>query len=371
MMSSNRVIFGAFNPYYGLPQRTHFIARHLSKSLKLVWIDPPSVTHFLSFCSNKLNEHFDYSLLSFVRHTEPVLIRPLALPHYCSLDFAWLQVEKIVNSVINATVGEIDTLIVSHPIFCSGAIAAKASGIRVVYDILDFYSGFGFLCRTGLSRDRQLVAESDIITVPSYRLQKMIEPKTRKCLRIPNGVRTEFLSKIVARQRSICGHPTIGYVGSFGGWVDLELVLNLARKRPSWRFLLAGEIAKGSRFVREAPANCNFVGRLLHNDVPSFIDRLDVALIPFKINELTQCSFPIKLLEYFARGKPVVSSPLLEVVAVAKNLAYIANNAREWICGIENALNEESELGTSRIELANNYTWEAIGRTYQKALGLS
>jgi glycosyltransferase involved in cell wall biosynthesis len=107
---------------------------------------------------------------------------------------------------------------------------------------------------------------------------------------------------------------------------------------------------------------------LSHNDVPRFIDKLDVALIPFKINDLTQCSFPIKLLEYFARGKPVVSSPLIEVMELARDLLYIASSEEEWIRAIESALNEEDELRIRRIELSKNYTWEKIANTYQDLL---
>lgn len=156
-------------------------------------------------------------------------------------------------------------------------------------------------------------------------------------------------------------HPLIGYFGAIDRWLDLGLIEDLARSRPGWSFVFIGKQATDTSAISALP-NVHFLGKRSFQELPRYGRTFDAAIIPFRINDLTVSVSPIKLKEYLAMGKAVVSTPLPAVVdyAAAGGLVGVAGDAERFLELLESALRGDSrELVFARQESVRGDTWEA------------
>jgi glycosyltransferase involved in cell wall biosynthesis len=119
----------------------------------------------------------------------------------------------------------------------------------------------------------------------------------------------------------------------------------------------------------------HLLGKRPFTELPSYGRLFDVAIIPFRINELTRSVSPIKLKEYLAMGKPVVSTPLPAVVEAAEQtrLFEVAAEPESFLAAIERCLADDSpSLTLARQESVRGDTWEArameVGRVLRERL---
>src|SRR5207245_2615514 len=104
-----------------------------------------------------------------------------------------------------------------------------------------------------------------------------------------------------------------------------------------------------------------------YEDLPAFLREVDVAVIPFKMVELTRCTNPVKLYEYMAAGKAVVAAPMPEVVE-ATDMVYIAQDAESFAARIEQALAEDGpDLRARRQAWAREHNWASRARQLTQA----
>ncbi|HWC64982.1 MAG TPA: glycosyltransferase, partial [Thermoanaerobaculia bacterium] len=111
--------------------------------------------------------------------------------------------------------------------------------------------------------------------------------------------------------------PIAGYYGAIASWFDAALLEDVARRLPGWDFLLIGPFyhwALEPWGLLNRP-NVRWLGPREYAELPGYLAAFDVAIIPFVVNEITLATSPLKLFEFFAGGKPVVSTPLPECEA--------------------------------------------------------
>lgn len=142
------------------------------------------------------------------------------------------------------------------------------------------------------------------------------------------------------------GQLRIGVVAEFDWRVDERLVAGIAKERPNWQIVLVGPRAKqwGSELGRLK--NVVFVGRLEPADVPGQVASFDVALIPYVINDWTRACLPIKVFEYLAEGRPVVSSELPELTPFWDVVDLVPADA--FVGAIEKALRTDDAAARER-----------------------
>jgi hypothetical protein len=153
-------------------------------------------------------------------------------------------------------------------------------------------------------------------------------------------------------------HPRLGFFGLIRDWVDLDLLAEVARKRPDWHIVMIGD---ADSTVDLAPyralPNMHFLGRRPYADLPAYCKAFDVGLIPFKINELTKAVNPIKLREYLAAGLPVVSTPLPEV-RLCDALVSLADDPATLVASTAACLREGGpESRFRRSDSVRTETW--------------
>ncbi len=130
--------------------------------------------------------------------------------------------------------------------------------------------------------------------------------------------------------------PVIGFFGLIEDWVDLRLIRELAVARPTWSFVLIGEVRADASPVADL-LNVHLLGRRTYGSLPGYCKAFDVAILPFTWNELTLAANPLKLREYLAAGLPVVATPLPEVRRLGK-LVNLASTPAEYLETIDGLL---------------------------------
>lgn len=186
---------------------------------------------------------------------------------------------------------------------------------------------------------------------------------TENILLIPNGVPASWLEiKVAGLPRT--GRPKIGFVGSLYEWIDQELVCSVAQVCPEMDFVLVGPMRKEVHvYTMQNMPNVTLKPSVTFDQVPSCIQNFDVCIIPFKQDIVSNYADPLKLYEYLALGKPVVSSVCFNSDAPI----YVGATPGEFAAHIETALNEHSRSIEYR-EFASNYTWQKQAKKAIEAL---
>jgi len=149
----------------------------------------------------------------------------------------------------------------------------------------------------------------------------------------------------------------LGVVGTFDERVDIELLEFILENIEEAILLLVGPIQTNIGKLGNHPRVLR-LGKRQYEEIPSFIKRFDVALIPYRVNEITKAVYPVKLHEYLILGKPVVATDLPELEQFSK-VIWIANTKEEFVRSIRLALNEkDGEIRQERIKIAKENSWE-------------
>ena len=209
----------------------------------------------------------------------------------------------------------------------------------VVYDCMDDHAGFSTNRPEMLKQEEELIRGARLVLVSSERLRERVVELNPSCLLVPNACDFAHFSKVGAAPRG--PRPTIGYYGAIADWFDADLVADLAERRNDWDFVLVGSTftADTSRLARLP--NVSLPGEQPYADLPAWLDRFDVLILPFKRMPLTEATNPVKAYEILAAGRPLVSVPLPEVVAMEPHVR-LASTVADFEREIEAVLAADS-----------------------------
>ncbi len=154
--------------------------------------------------------------------------------------------------------------------------------------------------------------------------------------------------------------PRIGFYGTVQDWIDFDLIAAAARARPTWSFVLLGQVLTDASKISNLP-NVHLLGRKPHNDLPAYCKGFDAGIIPYRIDD-KRMEFvnPVKLREYLSTGISVVSTAVPEVVRYA-NLCHVANSTEEFIKLLDVAVAEGASKSARQARSATmrDETWAA------------
>ncbi|MCC6144262.1 MAG: glycosyltransferase [Candidatus Hydrogenedentes bacterium] len=154
--------------------------------------------------------------------------------------------------------------------------------------------------------------------------------------------------------------PVIGAIGVMDPQrFDVDMIEHIARSRPGWSIALVGPARAGLDLSRlKSCANVYLLGNRPIAELPLYLKGMAVALIPYKVNEATANIYPLKLQEYLASGRPVVSAPLPAILPY-QNVVGIAETHPDIVEQIQRALDGDSpERQMARQEVARQNSWE-------------
>jgi len=271
----------------------------------------------------------------------------------------------------------------------SGYLVAKK--VRTVYDVADDLGAMiraspqipwvlrpfgGFLGHFLIKKN---IEASKTVTVTTGALMTLYNIPKEKCEIIANGVDTNlFRNYKNAKNELELDSFTIGYVGVLREWVDLEPIFAAIKwlDREIKLVVVGGEgrLEENVNLCKKYGISDRvvFTGMVPYSQVPKYISAVDVCLIPFKINSITKKALPLKLFEYMACGKPVISVELPGVKRLAGNIVAYASHVEEYKERIielyrnEELRNEMGEAGRRLVE--ENYNWSRMIERLEKIL---
>ncbi len=242
-----------------------------------------------------------------------------------------------------------------------------------VYDCMDQFSAFAFAPPALKAREQELLDRADLVFTGG---QSIYEAKTSRhpaVYAFPSSIEKEHFAQArtglpdPADQARI-PHPRIGFFGVIDERFDLELVRALAARRPDWHLILLGAVVKIDGATLPKAANIHYPGEKAYDELPAYVGNWDVAALFFALNESTRYISPTKTPEYLAAGKPVVSTPIRDVVRPYGDLGLvqIATTAAEWETAVAQALRQgqsaawRAEVDMLLATMSWDLTWQRM-----------
>jgi len=247
-----------------------------------------------------------------------------------------------------------------RPIFWTSLPTAVDMVGRLNEYAVVYYAGDDFSALAGVDhsvvaqRELELAKKADLIIAASDIIAcRFPSHKTRV---LPHGVDYALFSTPTNRACELHdGQQVAGYYGSISEWLDMELIRDVARQLPHWRFVFVGKIETDVSMLRDIP-NLDLVGPRPHKELPGWSQHWDVSLLPFRNNRQIQASNPLKLREYLAAGRPVVSTEFPALNGY-RDLVQIESSAN----GFVSAISYNHSLDTAKFmrERVMHETWDA------------
>lgn len=193
----------------------------------------------------------------------------------------------------------------------------KSNGFKIVYDMVDEVSEFKESPEFFKKAEERLLKEADLVTATALPLLERAKKCNSNTLLLPNAVEYNLFAQ--ARQRLEKPHdlnfngPIIGYYGAIWDWFDCDLLVFLAQGRPHWSFVLIGTIHPKVHAKIKGVKNIHYLGEKAYCELPNYLSWFSACIIPFKNSKLIKSVNPVKVYEFLAAGKSVVSTPMKEI----------------------------------------------------------
>jgi UDP-galactopyranose mutase len=215
----------------------------------------------------------------------------------------------------------------------------------VVFDAMDELSKFKFAPQNLLDLERELIERADLVFTGGSSLYEAKKDRHDSVHLFPSSVDRIHFAKARAHQfdpadQEDLNRPRLGFYGVIDERFDIELLDAIAKMRPDWSFVMVGPVVKISEDDLPRRPNIHYLGPKKYEQLPAYLSGWDVALMPFAMNESTQFISPTKTPEYLAGGKPVVSTPVRDVVRHYGHLqgVGIASTPEEFVAQCEQML---------------------------------
>ncbi len=184
----------------------------------------------------------------------------------------------------------------------------------IVYDCASSFADDPAVDVTVVEAERALLKQAQLVFTDSRNLWQRHVVVHRRCVWVPTGVDAALFVPNAFSGRPAHDYPVIGYIGTLHAWVDIDLIVEIARAYPKWTFEFVGPRRARADLRRlERLPNVRLREPVPHDALPAIVHAFSVAWIPYKLTPFTNYVFPTKLLEYLAAGVPVVSTDLPEV----------------------------------------------------------
>lgn len=249
-------------------------------------------------------------------------------------------------------------------------IAKDVDAAAIVYDCMDELSAFRFAPPALQQREEALMTAADVVFTGGWSIWEAKRHRHDNIHAFPSSVDTDHFAAARRPQRpepqdmASIPHPRLGFYGVIDERLDLDLIAAVARARPDWQIVMVGPLAKLAEADLPRAPNIHWLGQKDYAQLPDYLAGWDVALMPFAINEATRFISPTKTPEYLAGGRPVVSTPVRDVIRQYGDIAavHVAHTQQEFIAACEVALKQSRQPGAWRDEadrMLASMSWDA------------
>jgi UDP-galactopyranose mutase len=216
-----------------------------------------------------------------------------------------------------------------------------------IYDCMDELSAFRGAAAALGRLERELFARADLVFTGGHSLCRAKQSSHHAVYCFPSSVDVEHYARAQANpheppDQAEIPHPRLGFFGVIDERMDLALIEAVAASHPEWHVVMIGPVVKIDPASLPRLKNIHYLGQKTYAELPAYLGGWDVALMPFALNQSTRFISPTKTLEYLAGGKPVVSTPIADVVSpyAELGLVRVAGGPDDFIGAIEATLKE-------------------------------
>jgi len=354
------------NDWDGDPLSKTHLMRILARDNRVLWVNslgnraPRATSADAARLWHKLSQ-----AASGVRQVEPGLhvLGPLALPYFG-------QAAQRVNALavrlqVRRAMGHLGFVRPLSWSFLPSAapVAGTLGEEQVLYHCVDEFSAFSDAPGLRIAElEAQLVRRADLVITSAERLRQSKARLNPRTVLVRHGVDHAHFRRaledatVVPPEVARLPRPVIGFYGLVADWVDLELLRAVAEEVREGSLVIVGKVTADRSPLAGLP-NVHWLGRRPYAELPGHCKGWAVALMPFRMNELTLNSNPLKVREYLAAGLPVVSTPVPEVVSLG--LCRIAEGPVAFAAEVRAALAEGGGPSRARSEAIASESWEA------------
>ena len=248
--------------------------------------------------------------------------------------------------------------------------------VLTVYDCMDELANFKFAPPELRAREQELFRQADLVFTGGHTLYEAKREQHADAHPFPSSIDKDHFGQ--ARQamaepadQAGIAHPRVGFFGVVDERLDIELLGQLAEAHPEWQFVIIGPVVKIDPATLPRQANIHYLGGKDYQELPAYLRGWEVATLLFADNESTKFISPTKTPEYLAAGRPVVSTPIRDVVRPYGdlNLVQIAATAPEFGQAIEKALTQtqDADWRQRTDDYLATISWD---QTWQQMVGL-
>ena len=380
-------LFRADNPYSSISLS---MARELAKHHRVFYINHPySVKDVLTGLRNGdrdmpkrvlgfLSGQTQYEQLESIPNNFVSVVPPLFLPiNWLPKGPVFRFFQRLQNARILRTIRKVlrdhevrNYIYINCFDMLYAGVLPKDMGARLsIYHCIDDITDDLYLGKHGIEMEHEAVRQADLTFVTSSNLYKLMRPYSDRIVTFFNAADVENFqqvrTQIYPRPKELEGRSgqVIGFVGNLDMYrIDYPLLKKIAVAYPDKTLLIIGPInSTGPKDVGlDQLPNVILAGSRRLQELPPLMQHMDCVLIPFQLNRMTNSIYPLKINEYLAAGKPVVSTGFSDDIRTFAECIYLAENHDQFVQLISTALAEnDPALVQRRTEVANSNTWEA------------
>lgn len=226
-------------------------------------------------------------------------------------------------------------------------LSKRILGLRAftIYDCVDstFWGGTAQENRKGRIQEIELIKSADVFTVISHTL-RAIHSQVRDAKIVPMGVTNYFSSE---KANSFPLQNCVTYIGGINDRINWKLIVSVALQLKNVSFIFCGPIQlSGSRkkallkiiIMCSKVPNITYLPQQERHELIPLLKKSRVLMIPYDSSkQANYFSFPMKLFEYFLAGRPVITTPIKELVRFVP-LVTIASSTDEWVMSIKSLI---------------------------------
>ena len=377
MITGKDILILSTQDWDALPTRKHHWARKLSsRGNRVLYVEQQM--HILGWLADIRNQY--KRLWSWIHGPRIVSERlwiftlPIVLPFFQIFGFVnalnnWLLAPIIMWAL--RRIGFDSSILWVYTPHAAGLISRFGESF-IVYECVDDFTATRGLVRAAtveaLEKDLLRMVDQVIVTHPG--LQEAKSGISRRLALVPNGADLRHFAlagcqeTVPPKEVSELPKPVIGFHGWIQYWIDFDLVAYAAQKHPDWSFVFIGPIEPLARVdkVRNL-SNVHFLGKMPYENIPALIAGFDVCINPFVLDKLSDTVSPIKLYEYLASGKPVVSVDMPAAREFADFIS-IVRTPNEFVAALEDQLVQNARGivdhdAAARQRAISDYSWDA------------
>ncbi|OEK00907.1 hypothetical protein BFP97_05000 [Roseivirga sp. 4D4] len=234
---------------------------------------------------------------------------------------------------------------------------------KTIYYCYDEISGTQWAGKHGPDFEEAFAKQVDMIITTSRQLQKEKSKYNVNCHLVPNGVNLDiFQNPKISTEKT----KTLGYIGAVDDRIDFDLLHHISQAMPDYQIDIYGpmKVVLPKLLVDRV----KFHGAIPQEALPTKISQMDACLIPFVKNDLTAAIYPLKVNEYLAMGKPVISTDFADLSDFGQKISVSKNND-DFVSLVKREIRYNNRLkAQSRIDFAKGNSWDERAQTIRSLL---